>query len=174
MIQMDPRYLIRPLTPSDPAVIEAAFAGIGWTKPAEKYEHYLAEQEADRRRVFVAEAGGDFAGYVTLNWHPAYPPFRKGGLPEIQDLNVLPRFRRRGLGTALLRAAENAARERSDRVGIGVGLVPDYGAAQRLYVRLGYLPDGRGIAYAGRTVEYQDRIVADDDLVLYFTKRLAP
>ncbi len=26
----------------------------------------------------------------------------------------------------------------------GFGLTPDYGAAQRLYPKLGYIPDGRG------------------------------
>jgi hypothetical protein len=37
--------------------------------------------------------------------------------------------------------------ERSDVVGLGVGLYPDYGTAQRMYVRRGYLPDGRGVIY---------------------------
>ena len=33
----------------------------------------------------------------------------------------------------------------SDRViGIGVGLTPDYAAAQHLYPKLGYVPDGLG------------------------------
>ncbi|PAP77218.1 GNAT family N-acetyltransferase [Rubrivirga marina] len=164
---------IRPLQDSDPPVIEAAFAGIGWSKPAEQYERYLDEQRADRRRVFVAEVEREFAGYVTLNWHPDYPPFREAEVPEIQDLNVLPPFRERGLGAALVRAAEDAARERSAVVGIGVGLGSDYGSAQRLYVRLGYVPDGCGVAYSDRIVVPGERVVVDDDLVLHFTKRLA-
>ena len=32
-------------------------------------------------------------------------------------------------------------------VGIGVGLYPDYGSAQRLYIKRGYLPDGHGATY---------------------------
>lgn len=170
---MEPAPTIRRLAASDPTLISAAFAEVGWAKPVEQYERYLAEQGAGRRLTLVAEVGGAIAGYVTLNWDPAYPPFREAGLPEVQDLNVLPPFQRRGLGAALVRAAEGAARGRSEAVGIGVGLGPDYGAAQRLYVRLGYVPDGRGVAYADRVVEPGERVVVDDDLVLHLTKVLA-
>lgn len=154
-------------------MIAAAFAAIGWRKPREQYERYLAEQESGRRRVFVARVDDDFAGYVTLVWQPSYPPFRADGIPEIQDLNVLPPFRRRGVGSALLDAAESAAAERTGSVGIGVGLDPDYGPAQRMYVRRGYVPDGRGVSWRDRTVKYGDQVTVDDDLVLWFTRELS-
>ena len=32
---------IRPLQPGDPPVFEAAFAALGWRKPASQYERYL-------------------------------------------------------------------------------------------------------------------------------------
>jgi len=163
----------RCLKAADPSLIEAAFTGIGWSKPAEQYERYLAEQQAGRGLVLVSDVDGEFAGYVTLNWYPSYPPFQEAGIPTIQDLNVLPRFRRRGIGGALIRAAEGAAGERSEVVGIGVGLGPDYAAAQRLCVRLGYVPHGRGVAYDDRLVGRGEHVVVDDDLVLHFTKRLA-
>jgi GNAT superfamily N-acetyltransferase len=164
---------VRPLRASDPAVIEAAFAAIGWSKPAAQYERYLQEQQAGHRHVFVAWVGDAFAGYVTLNWHPEYPPFRAERIPEIQDFNVLPAFRRRRIGSALLDAAEALAAERVGVVGIGVGLDPDYGPAQRLYVRRGYVPDGRGIAWRNSTVAYGDQVLVDDDLVLHFTRTLS-
>jgi GNAT superfamily N-acetyltransferase len=159
--------MIRPLDAADPPVIAAAFAAIGWAKPREQYERYLAEQEAGERQVWVASVEDGFAGYVTLNRRPEYAPFRVEGIPEIQDLNVLPGFRRRGIGSALLDVAEEAA---GARVGIAVGLSADYGAAQRLYVRRGYVPDGRGIAYRWRTASYGEQVVVDDDLVLCFTR----
>ncbi|HEU4884517.1 MAG TPA: GNAT family N-acetyltransferase [Longimicrobium sp.] len=164
---------IRPLRASDPAVIAAAFAAIGWSKPRAQYERYLAEQAAGERDVFVAWVDGGFAGYVTINWHPEYPPFRAEGVPEIQDFNVLPAFRRRGIGSALMDAAEALARSKSTVVGIGVGLDPDYGPAQRMYVRRGYVPDGRGITWQNRTVAYRDQVLVDDDLVLWFTRGLS-
>jgi GNAT superfamily N-acetyltransferase len=163
---------IRPLRATDPPVIAAAFAAIGWAKPREQYERYLAEQEAGRRNVFVAWVGGVFAGYVTLVWQPDYAPFRAEGIPEIQDFNVLPAFRRRGIGSALLDAAEALAGSRSPVVGIGVGLDPDYGPAQRLYVKRGYVPDGRGITWQNRTVAYRDQVLVDDELVLWLIRSL--
>lgn len=56
--------------------------------------------------------------------------------------------------------------------GIGVGLDPDYGAAQRLYVLRGYVPDGRGLHYRDHYVKYGEQITVDDELALYLTKEL--
>ena len=109
---------------------------------------------------------------MTIDWNPSYPPFRADGIPEIQDFNVLPRFRRKGIGTRLMDEAEREVSERSSVVGIGVGMTPDYGAAQRLYVLRGYVPDGMGLAHEGRPVMRGDRITVDDGLVLYMTRAL--
>ena len=163
---------IRPLAPDDPIVISRAFTDIGWHKPASQYHLYLAEQADGRRAVFVALQEGTFAGYVTLVWKPRYPYFRERGIPEVQDLNVLPQFRRRGIATLLVDAAERAAAERVAEVGIGVGLHPGYNAAQRMYVLRGYVPDAQGVAYDTRYVAEGELVRFDDELVLYFTKRL--
>ena len=69
--------------------------------------------------------------------------------------------------------AERKVSERSGVAGIGVGMSPDYGAAQRLYVRRGYVPDGRGLTSKGSPVKPGDEITVDDALVLYLTKTLA-
>lgn len=165
--------VIRPLGAEDPGWMADAFAALGWRKPREQFERYLAEQRAGERPVWVAVAGDALAGYVTLNWRPEYAPFRAAGIPEIQDLNVLPAFRRRGIGGRLLDVAEAAAAERVGTVGIAVGLAPDYGSAQRLYVRRGYVPDGRGITRRSRTVAFGEQVRVDDDLALCFTRELA-
>jgi GNAT superfamily N-acetyltransferase len=113
-----------------------------------------------------------FAGYVTVVWVSGYRPFAEAGIPEIQDLNVLPQFRRRGIASALMDAAEAAIATRAETAGIGVGLYADYGAAHLMYLRRGYLPDGRGIAYRGATVAPASRVPVDDDLVLMMARRL--
>ena len=84
---------------------------------------------------------------------------------------MLPEYRQRGIGTRLMDAAEELAFSRSPAVGIGVGMYADYGAAQRMYVRRGYVPDGRGLTYNNRVVEPGETVCVDDDLVLHFTKR---
>jgi GNAT superfamily N-acetyltransferase len=163
---------IRALDHGDPPRIAGALAALGWNKPVEQYDGYLTEQAAGVRAVLVAELDGGFAGYLTVLWSSPYPPFREHGVPELQDLNVLPALRRRGVGTALMDAAEALAGERADLVGIGVGMDPDYGPAQAMYVRRGYVPDARGLTSHGRHVAWGDTVKVDDDLVLYFTKAL--
>ena len=150
---------------------------MGWNKPAAQYERYLAEQREGRREVLVAfvEDGSAFAGYLTVVWQPDYPPLRAANVPEIQDLNVLPHLRRRGIASRLLDQAEQQATERGfDCMGIAAGMTPDYGAAQRLYVRRGYVPDGLGLTSHDRFVQYGDTVTVDDGLALHFTKQLIP
>ena len=169
---MSPAPQIRSLASRDIGEIVAAFDAVGWNKPASQYERYVGEQSRGERAVWVAFAAGAFAGYVTVNWAPSYPPFRDASIPEIQDLNVLPKLRRNGIGSVLLERAERAIAERSIVAGIGVGMDGDYGAAQRLYVQRGYIPDGRGLSYRNRTLHYGDDTRVDDDLVLYFTREV--
>ena len=154
------------------APISAAFSDLGWNKPRSQYERYLSEQQQGIRTVFVAFVGEAFAGYVTIVWSLACPPFRAGRIPEIHDFNVLPHFRRQGIGTSLMDQAEQRVSERSGVVGIGVGVSSDYGAAQRLYVLRGYVPDGKGLMYDGCPVRQGDEMIVNDGLVLYLTKTL--
>jgi len=168
----EPGVVIRSLGDADPPIIATAFDAIGWNKPEALYTNYLAQQRSGAREVFVAEVGGVFAGYVTLLWETTYGPFAVQGIPEVNDFNVLPHLRRQGIGSALMDRVEEVAASRVDVVGIGVGMTEDYGAAQRMYVKRGYVPDGRGLMTHERAVAYGEEVRVDDDLALYFTKRL--
>ncbi len=162
----------RPIQVSDPPALSLAFRGTPWDRGVEHFEQLLALQEAEARVTFVGLAAGQIAGFASLVWKSDYPPFRTAGIPEIQDLNVLPDQRRRGIATRLLDEAEARIAERSPIAGISFGLTADYGAAQRLYVLRGYVPDGRGITASHTPVEPGSEVKADDDLVFWMTKRL--
>ena len=164
--------MIRLLEQSDISVIVEAFKQIGWNKPASQYEGYLKEQNLGVRKVFVAFVDEKFAGYIAICWKSTYPPFHESQIPEIVDFNVLPNYRRQGIGTALMDKVENEIAKRSAIAGIGVGMDSDYGAAQRLYVLRGYVPDGHGLHYRGHYPQHGEQVTVDDDLVLYFTKEL--
>ncbi len=164
---------IRTLQTQDIEPIAQAFAHIGWNKPASQYGRYLVEQNAGTRVCLVAFVDGDFAGYVNVLWQSDYEPFRAANIPEVADFNVLPHYRRQKIGTRLMDTAEALIAQRSPIAGIGVGMYPDYGAAQRLYVARGYVPDGRGLTYHNRILQPLEQVINDDDLVLYFTKQLA-
>jgi len=163
---------IRLLKETDIQSIAAAFAELGWDKPAAQYQRYLTEQQAGLRVVLVAIVDGVFAGYVTIVWASGYACFLEAKIPEIVDFNVLPKFRRLGIGSQLLATAEACISEHSSLAGIGVGLTADYGAAQILYVRRGYIPDGRGICWGEKRCQHGDQVSVDDGLTLYFTKQL--
>jgi GNAT superfamily N-acetyltransferase len=166
-------FQIRLLQEGDPPNISAAFANIGWSKPESQYRRYLDQQAAGTRTCFLGIMDRQFAGYVTVNWRSAYVGFADLNIPEIQDLNVLRTYRRRGIASRLLDRAETQAGHRSGVVGIAVGLHPGYNVAQRLYAQRGYIPDGRGITYRDRFVEEGASVVIDDDLVMHFIKRLS-
>ena len=68
--------------------------------------------------------------------------------------------------------AEELIADKSDFAGIGVGLNSDYGIAQRMYVKRGYVPDGLGLMYKYQKVEAGSKVKVDDDLTIMFTKRL--
>jgi len=169
-----PGLTIRNLQLVDAEVISSVFSKIGWNKPVTQYEKYFRRQESGDVVIFVAEVDSAFAGYLAVVWNPRYSLFSEKGIPEISDLNVLPEFRRRGIASALMDSAEAKIGERGDVAGIGVGMTPDYGDAQKMYVSRGYVPDGRGLTHNGEPVRHRQPIVADDSLVLWLTKDLKP
>ena len=136
------------------------------------FHRLMKEQENDESVTFVAHENGEYAGHSVVVWKTDYPHFVDQDIPEIQNLNVLPDYRRRGVGTALITRCEEEVSTRSDVVGIGVGLHPGYNNAQKLYPKLGYIPDGHGVHYGITPVQEGERPIFDDDLALFFTKRL--
>jgi len=160
------------LTAERVAWIARAHEAMGWKKP----EGYFADcWDAQRRgdMLFLVSRNHEaLLGWAKVVWRPGYAPFRDADIPETQDLNVLPAYRRKGVATRLLDHAEAIIRERSAQAGIAVGLYGAYGAAQRLYVLRGYVPDGRGVTYRDSVVEPGREVRLDDDLLLHMTKRL--
>ena len=162
------------LEENDIDAIVAAFKEIGWNKPSSLYQHYLEEQSLNARCVLVAKENNRFCGYVTLKWTSDYSFFVECNIPEIVDLNVLPGDRKKGIGTMLIQSCETNAKDHgAKKIGLGVGLLADYGDAQRLYISLGFRPDGKGLHYQCKAINYGESIIADDDLVLYFIKQLS-
>lgn len=172
--QFEPmNFTIRSMKPEDVDTIEAEYRSLGWGRPRESFERLLERQESGERTVFITAGSDDvYVGHVTVSFSSRNPSFNSAGIPEINDFNVLPRYRRNGIGTALLDAAESLIAEKHDVAGIGVGMTPDYGAAQRMYAKRRYVPDGRGLTKDFVPVKYRQPIIADDSLVLWMTKRL--
>lgn len=166
------RIKLRAIEKSDFYIISEAFAKQGWHKPSEQYKEYYLEMKEGKREVILAEYNGEFSGYVTVQWNSNYDFFRENCIPEIKDLNILIEFRRKGIASALMDETERRIGERSNYSGLGVGLYEGYGFAHNLYIKRGYLPDGRGLCYQDKTMNYGEKAILDDDLCLMFTKKL--
>ena len=164
--------MIRLAKSSDIPLLVKAFKLANWEKPVEVFEQYLQEQIANTRKMWVAFFDEQIAGYVTLKFNSEYKSFAEANIPEISDLNILPQYRNKGLGTSLLNQAETEAKKHSKIIGLGVGLYKDYGAAQKLYIKNGYIPDGNGIIYNYQSVAPGTKVNLDDDLILWMTKKI--
>ena len=93
---------------------------------------------ASRSLLLVADDGDAIAAYALLKM--------QGRLGHLLSLAVDPEARRRGLGRALIAAAEEAARARGARH-MQLELREDNGAAEALYESLGYRHHGTWLAY---------------------------
>lgn len=158
---------VRPLAAAELPQVAGVLAAHGIRRDMERM---WAENVRGGRITLLGFLERAFAGSVHLLKVSYYAPFAEAGIPEISDFNVIPPLRRRGVGDALLAAAEALAARQGPVVGIGVGLYAAYGQAQRLHARRGYIPDGRGVMYRGRPVAPGGTALVDDDLVLYLTK----
>ncbi len=164
--------LIRKMTESDIVELHSGFAKQGWDKPAKQFQAYLEEQNRGERQVFVATLDQKVAGYATLLPHDVSGPFRNTAIPVIVDFNVFIKYQKNGIGTAIMDYIENLASGYSASICLGVGLHSGYGAAQRMYVKRGYIPDGSGVWYRGKQLDQYSPCANDDDLVLYLLKQL--
>ena len=163
---MNKEIILRDMVETDCQLISAGFAAQGWDKPVGQYAGYFQEQSDGKREVIIAEFKGEFAGYLTIVWETKYDPFRNKGIPEIKDLNVLKKHQRQGIASKLMDEAEKRISKRSKYSGLGVGLYNDYGKAQIMYIKRGYIPDGKGICYNDRELEPGQNVKLDDDLCL--------
>ncbi len=163
---------IRQMQAGDIQEMLSALVHSGFKKTGPLFDRYLREQTAGKRVVLMAFADGKFAGYLTVIWESDYPPFRESEIPEVNDFNVLPEARRKGIGTRLMDEAERVVSERSVYSGIGFGMGADYGPAQRLYVLRGYVPDGNGLMNHSKPVTYGEQITVSHEMAIYLTKKL--
>ncbi len=164
--------LIRDMEPSDAQTITDGEIAQGWNQRIDKYLARLKDQAEGRSISLVAEYRGDVAGYVNVYPDSKWGAFAGRGLPEIVDFGVLEKYRRNGVGSALMDAAETIAARYADTVYLGVGLHQGYGSAQRMYVKRGYVPDGTGAWYGERVCPQYGECRNDDSLVLYLSKQL--
>ncbi|MEM6780399.1 MAG: GNAT family N-acetyltransferase [Pseudomonadota bacterium] len=140
------------------------------------FEKCLELQEKGEREILIASLNDKPVGFCILNWKPRYALYQKLGIPEIQDLNVIPYARRQGVAKALIAYCETRTCYQGQNVdqqlGVSVPLGPSFGAAQRLYWSQGYQPDGMGPTQDRQPVVEGQAYLLDQDLCLMLVKAL--
>jgi GNAT superfamily N-acetyltransferase len=142
---------VRPASDADLAVLLAVLGERHW------FTDRLARQRRGGGLLLVAWLDDRPVGDVFLDCGPAdEPEVRRHlpGVPRLDHLEVPGPFQGRGIGTALIRAAEDHARQLGHgRIALGVGV--GNANARRLYERLGYADWGHGTV-VGTWVEHPD------------------
>lgn len=139
----------------------------------DKWVDYYKEQQQQIRTVYLLEKQGHILGYASLLRQSHYPDFKNNGIPEINDVWISAAYREHGLGKSLVLHLEKIAHQENHRqIGMGVGLYKDYGRAQKLYIHLGYVPDGMGVTYKYQPVVPGDSYPVDDHLLIWLKKDL--
>ena len=169
----DEKLIIRRMESTDAQVFTDEFTAQGWHPEMAGYRTRLDDQSAGKCVALTAVFEGCPAGYVYVYLRAKDGPFKERGWPIIVDFNVLRKYQRRGIGSRLMDVTEQIAGQYADTVCLGVGLCGSYGAAQRMYVKRGYIPDGSGVWYQGKPcIQYETVCTVDDDLILFFSKKL--
>ncbi|MGW4302537.1 GNAT family N-acetyltransferase [Streptomyces sp. NPDC004376] len=121
---------------ADVPLLDRALPGPGRTS---FHARRFARQRAGECTYLVAWLGGRPVGSAEMRWIGCAAPEVALDCPEIGGVAVRPEERSRGIGTALIRACEELARERGLEV-VGIGVAEDNPRAAALYARLGYRP----------------------------------
>ncbi len=164
---------LKELSRNELALFQESFKDTYLSDRFDLFKKYLKEHSEKNRYVLLACSDEKIVGYVTLKYVSDYENFARNNIPEIVDFNVVPRFRKQGIGRKLLKRIESVAKKSGyAQIGIGVGLSEDYGAAQRLYVKMNYIPDATGLHYDAKPVQKGTTVRVDDSLAVYLIKNL--
>ena len=169
----DNELVIRNMEEADGPVFVEELTAQGWHPDIADFQVRLKDEAEGKSISLTAVYQGHPAGYVYLYLDVYGGPFKGKGWPMIVDFCVLKKYQRKGIGGRLMDAAEQIATQYADTVCLGVGLCDNYGSAQRMYVKRGYIPDGSGVWYQDKQcVQYETVCTVDDDLVLFLYKKL--
>ena len=169
----DSDILIRDMIESDPKIITEQEIEQGWvSQKEEKYTQRLKDVAEGKCIALVAEYKGNVAGYFNVYPNSMGGSFGGKGLPELVDFGVLMKYRNHGIGNTLMQVAEDIAKKYSDTVYLGVGLHRDYGSAQRMYIKRGYIPDGTGLWWQVKNLAPYADMKNDDETAIYMSKKL--
>ena len=145
----------RPLNRPELDLVEVHI-NLDWAA-AGKHRDRLDRQDRGGVLYFIAWRGSTPTGHLLLEWGGSGDLPHRSRLqdcPNLEDLFVMPEYRRMGVGSTLLDAAITAAGE-AGYAQIGLGVAVDNPGATRLYEQIGFQDSGLGEYTSGGS--YLDR-----------------
>lgn len=164
---------VRPVRQADIAMLRQRFPEGG----PDKHREWFDRQQQTQVTYLVAWHKNQPVGHVVIKWQR--PPDDliasrlKEPCPHIEDLFVLAEMRSQGIGTQILRYAEELVRLRGyQQVGLSAGAEVD-DPARRLYQRLGYCEAGWG-EHTERYeyIDQEGRAQVWEGICIYLIKRV--
>jgi hypothetical protein len=147
-------------------VVKSAF----FSRDEATIDAHFEDHENGASTTILGYEDGRLVGIVTIRWQCHYPSFRDRNIPLIQNIEIRYEDRGRGIGNRMLQRTEEEIARRSPLAGLVVGISADYGPAQRLYARRGYIPDGRGVCRQFTPLQNGDVVTVDHDLLMWLVK----
>lgn len=122
--------------------VEADLPALEWdgeyTHFRKVYQHAFREAQRDRRLIFLAETDGKVIGQLFVHLHSVWKSSFNGvKTGYFHSFRVKPGFRNQGVGSDLLRVAEDALTDRGYACAI-ISVAQVNTGAQRLYQQRGY------------------------------------
>lgn len=162
---------VRVMTQNDIALICEAADDAG-EENVSYFERQLANQDKQECTALIALCDGEVAGHVFLYYKCRWGGMANCNLPSVVDLVVFEKYRKKGIATKLMNIAEEIAKEYGSKIYLDVCLNSEYGPAQVLYIKRGYVPDGKGVYYEEKVCETNADCKNDDELTLCLVKEL--
>src|SRR5579862_4513084 len=160
----------RIVQPDEIAAVKEEVKPVFFSGDEATIEDHFQEHENGASTTLLGYEAGRLVGIVTIRWNSRYSPFRERGIPLIQNIEIRYEDRGRGIGGLMLERTEREIARRSRLAGMCVGIFDSYGPAQRLYIKRGFVPDGRGVCHPVEPLKEGEIVTIDHDLLLWLVK----
>jgi hypothetical protein len=163
--------IVRNMIKSDIEDLSAAFAAQGWPIPSSVFEQSYAATLRRLSDVLVAEAGGQPAGYMRIEWFDAGEEASHALSPEIQEYVVLARFAGTGVADAMIAEAERRVAERTGEIEENALMSVYGGPPPRAPFRGSYVLDGLLMSSMGTFIRAKGAEKPEGGAVISIRKR---
>jgi len=170
MLRQATQLTFRGVRPDEIVAVKEEVRSVFFLGDEATIEGHFQDHENGASTTILGYEAGRLVGIVTIRWHCHYPPFRARQIPLIQNIEIRYEDRGRGLGGLMLERTEQEIAQRSPLAGICVGILDSYGPAQRLYVKRGFIPDGRSVCHPHEPLYGGETVTIDHDLLLWLVK----